>query len=118
MIAVTDAANDPAKFASVVKNVVDSAPGVPLILHSMNPSVIEAGLAHCADKKPLIYAATNENADAMAKLAKDKNAPLPFMPMDWTHLPPCLKRLKDSVLRILSLIQAQGGQRICLSIIQ
>lgn len=76
MIAVTDAANDPAKFASVVKNVVDSAPGVPLILHSMNPSVIEAGLAHCADKKPLIYAATNENADAMAKLAKDKKCPL------------------------------------------
>ena len=118
MIAVTDSANDPAKFASVVKTVVDSAPGVSLILHSMNPSVIEAGLAHCADKRPLIYAATNENAEAMAKLAKDKNVPLPFMPMDWTRLPPCLKRLKDLVLRILSLIQAQERQRTCLSILQ
>jgi acetyl-CoA decarbonylase/synthase complex subunit gamma len=75
-IAVTDDAGDPAKFASVVKQVVDGAPGVPVILNSMNPAVIEAGIAHCADKRPLIYAATAENADAMAKIAKEKKASL------------------------------------------
>ncbi len=75
-IAVTDDAGDPAKFASVVKQVVDGAPGVPVILNSKNPAVIEAGIAHCADKKPLIYAATAENADAMAKIAKEKKASL------------------------------------------
>ena len=75
-IAVTDDGGDAAKFASVVKQVVDGAPGVPLILNSKNPAVIEAGIAHCADKKPLIYAATAENADAMAKIAKEKKASL------------------------------------------
>jgi len=75
-IAVVDESGDPAKFASVVKQVVDGAPGVPLILASKNPAVIEAGIAHCADKKPLIYAATAENADAMAKIAKEKKASL------------------------------------------
>jgi len=55
---------------------VDGAPGVPLILVSKNPAVIEAGIAHCADKKPLIHAATAENADAMAKIAKEKKASL------------------------------------------
>lgn len=75
-IAVTEESGDPAKFASVVKQVVDGAPGVPLILVSTNPAVIEAGIAHCADKKPLIYAATAENAEAMAKLAKEKKASL------------------------------------------
>jgi acetyl-CoA decarbonylase/synthase complex subunit gamma len=75
-IAVTDEGGDAAKFASVVKQVVDGAPGVPLILVSKNPSTIEAGIAHCADKKPLIYAATAENAEAMAKIAKEKKASL------------------------------------------
>ena len=75
-IAVTDEGGDAAKFASVVKQVVDGAPGVPLILVSKNPATIEAGIAFCADKKPLIYAATAENAEAMAKIAKEKKASL------------------------------------------
>lgn len=75
-IAVIEESGDPAKFASVVKQVVDSAPGVPLILASKNPAAIEAGIVHCADKKPLIYAATNENAEAMAKIAKEKKTSL------------------------------------------
>jgi acetyl-CoA decarbonylase/synthase complex subunit gamma len=75
-IAVTDDTNDTAKFASVVKQAVDGAPGVPLILNSTNPAAIEAGIVHCADKKPLIYAATAENAEAMAKIAKEKKASL------------------------------------------
>ena len=75
-IAVTDDAGDAAKFAELVKQVVDGAPGVPVILNSTNPASIEAGIAHCADKKPLIYAATAENAEAMAKIAKEKKASL------------------------------------------
>ena len=75
-IAVTDEGGDAAKFASVVKQVVDGAPGVPVILVSKTPATIEAGIAHCADKKPLIYAATAENAEAMAKIAKEKKASL------------------------------------------
>ncbi|MEK6699419.1 MAG: acetyl-CoA decarbonylase/synthase complex subunit gamma [Nitrospirota bacterium] len=75
-IAVIDESGDAAKFASVVKQVVDGAPGVAIILASKNPAVIEAGIALCADKKPLIYAATAENAEAMAKIAKEKKASL------------------------------------------
>ena len=75
-IAVTDEGGDSAQFASVVKQAVDNAPGIPLILMSKNPATIEAGIALCADKKPLIYAATAENAEAMAKIAKEKKASL------------------------------------------
>ena len=75
-IAVTDEGGDATKFASAVKQVVDGAPGVPVILVSKTPAVIEAGIAHCADKRPLIYAATAENAEAMAKIAKEKKASL------------------------------------------
>ncbi|MHB8844890.1 MAG: acetyl-CoA decarbonylase/synthase complex subunit gamma [Nitrospirota bacterium] len=75
-IAVTDEGGDAATFASVVKQVVDGAPGVPVILVSKTPATIEAGIAHCADKRPLIYAATADNAEAMAKIAKEKKASL------------------------------------------
>ncbi len=75
-IAVIDESGDAAKFASVVKQAADGAPGVAIILASKNPAVIEAGIALCADKKPLIYAATAENAEAMAKIAKEKKASL------------------------------------------
>jgi acetyl-CoA decarbonylase/synthase complex subunit gamma len=75
-IAVTDEGGDAAKFAAVVKQAVEGAPGVPLILVSKVPATIEAGIALCADKKPLIYAATAENAEAMAKIAKEKKASL------------------------------------------
>jgi acetyl-CoA decarbonylase/synthase complex subunit gamma len=75
-IVVTDDAGDAARFASVVKQAVDGAPGVPVILNSANPAAIEAGIAHCADKRPLIYAATAENAEAMARIAKEKKASL------------------------------------------
>jgi acetyl-CoA decarbonylase/synthase complex subunit gamma len=75
-IAVSDEGGDAAKFASVVKQVVDGAPGVPVILVSKTPAAIEAGIAHCAAQKPLIYAATAENADAMAKIAREKKASL------------------------------------------
>jgi acetyl-CoA decarbonylase/synthase complex subunit gamma len=37
---------------------------------------MEAGLRACADRKPLIYAATKENADAMSGLSKEHGCPL------------------------------------------
>ncbi len=43
---------------------------------SENADVIAAGLKHAAAKKPLLYAATKSNADAMAKLALDHKCPV------------------------------------------
>jgi len=39
-------------------------------------SVMEAGLKACADRKPLVYAATKENVDAMSGLSKEHGCPL------------------------------------------
>ncbi len=75
-IAISDEGGDSAAFASVVKQVATTAPDIPLVLMSKDPATIEAGLAHCADKRPLLYAATAGNAEAMARIAKEKKAPL------------------------------------------
>ncbi len=76
-IAVTDEGGDAAKFASVVKQVVDGAPG--RTDHSReqgSPRRSKRASRIAPRKKPLIYAATAENAEAMAKIAKEKKASL------------------------------------------
>ena len=42
----------------------------------INPEVLAAGLKICAARKPLLYAATKANAEAVAKLAKENSCPL------------------------------------------
>lgn len=75
LIAVKSLSGDGGKFealATRVKNETDAG----IILMTEDPSVMEAGLKACADCKPLVYAATKENADAMAGLAKEHGCPL------------------------------------------
>lgn len=62
------------RFLQVVKKAGQSPYG--LILMSSDAALMRDALAAAAGKKPLIYAATNENADAFAALAKDAGCPL------------------------------------------
>lgn len=48
----------------------------PLVLMSQDSSVIEAALKVCGEKNPLIYAATGDNYEDMAQLAKQYGCPL------------------------------------------
>jgi acetyl-CoA decarbonylase/synthase complex subunit gamma len=66
---------DAARFKAVVAKVKEKTTG-GIILMSDNPEVMAAGLAACADRKPLLYAATEANMDKMAALAKDNSCPL------------------------------------------
>ena len=75
MIAVRSTSNDPDKFKAVVKKVADNT-AMPLILCSLNSSVLEAGLMATPNTKPLLYAATMDNWKDMAELALMYNCPL------------------------------------------
>ena len=75
LVAVKSLSGDGGKFealATKVKNQTDGS----IILMSEEAGVMEAGLKACADRTPLIYAATKENADAMSSLAKEHGCPL------------------------------------------
>jgi acetyl-CoA decarbonylase/synthase complex subunit gamma len=50
--------------------------GGGIILMSENADIMAAGLSACADRKPLLYAATEANLDKMAALAKENSCPL------------------------------------------
>lgn len=75
MIAVRSTSNIPAKFRTSVEKVVENTQ-LPLILCSLNPKVIEAGLLAVANSRPLIYAATKDNWKDVAELALSHNSPL------------------------------------------
>jgi acetyl-CoA decarbonylase/synthase complex subunit gamma len=70
MVGIKATSNDPATFASVVQEVA-SATDLPLLLVSENPDVMAEGAKAVADRKPLLHAATPENYEKMAAVAKE-----------------------------------------------
>lgn len=75
-IAVNNVSGDAAKFEAVVKLISSKAPEVPAILCTINPQAAEAALKHYAGKKPVLYGANEENAEAMAGVVKAQKATL------------------------------------------
>jgi acetyl-CoA decarbonylase/synthase complex subunit gamma len=69
------AGTDAARFKAVVAKVKEKTDG-GIILMSEDAEVMAAGLSACADRKPLLYAATEANQDKMAALAKENSCPL------------------------------------------
>jgi len=72
LVAVKDDLGDAAKFEALVNKVKQSSDG-GIILMSSNPDILAAGLKACADRKPLLYAATADNLGRLADLAKENS---------------------------------------------
>ncbi len=75
LVAVRSTSDHPEKFAKTVEEVIKNT-RLPMVLCSLNPEVIEAGLKTSKGKRPLIYAATKDNWLEMAELAFNYNSPL------------------------------------------
>ena len=75
LVAVRGDSGDANKFEAAVSKVKQNS-DCGIILMSSNPDVMAAGLKVCADRKPLIYAATGDNLDRMAELAKENSCPV------------------------------------------
>ena len=95
LIAVRSALNDAKAFGLVVKK-VSSITNLPLILCSLDPNIIEAGLIEASSRRPLIYAATKDNWKEMAELSLMYKCPLAvFSPNDLKMLKSLVKTLKE-----------------------
>ncbi|MBI2328561.1 MAG: acetyl-CoA decarbonylase/synthase complex subunit gamma [Chloroflexi bacterium] len=75
LIAVKAESGNAGKFEALVNKVKQNSDG-GIILMSDNPDVLAAGVKVCADKKPLLYAASQDNLDSVASLAKKNSCPL------------------------------------------
>ena len=83
-IAVRCVSNDPKRFREVVKKVAGY--GKPMVLISMDAECMKAALEEVADKKPLIYAATEDNWKDFLKLALDYKVPVTLRSKDLNTL--------------------------------
>ena len=75
MIAIRSTSGDPNVFADAVKRATELSE-LPIILCTVNPEVMEAGLESSKGKRPLIYAANRSNWREMADLALKYECPI------------------------------------------
>ena len=75
-ISVEYASGDSAKYEAAVKLIAEKAPDAALILNCKDTAAAEAAVKAVAARKPLIYCATDENAEAMATIAKANSVPI------------------------------------------
>jgi acetyl-CoA decarbonylase/synthase complex subunit gamma len=103
MVAVRSTSRDPDKFAATVKKVAENT-ALPLILCSLDPNVLEAGVMAIPKSRPLLYAATKDNWKEMAELALMYNCPLAvFAPNDLKTLLSLAKTLTEYGVENLAL---------------
>lgn len=75
LVALKDINGDASAFAAAAKKIAEESE-FGLILMSHNVDTMKSGVEACAFKKPLLYAATADNAEEMGNLAKDNDLPL------------------------------------------
>ncbi len=75
LIAIRSTSNNPAKFAEAAQTVAENST-LPFVLCSFDPHVMKAGLELVSEKRPLLYAATEDNLKDMAELASTYKCPL------------------------------------------
>ncbi len=101
-VTVKAASGDAGKFKTLIEK-VKGATKKPLILVSEDVDVMKAGLEAAGDVRPLIYAATEANADAMGALAKEKDLPLAIKADDLDKLAALSDKLTGMGLKDLVL---------------
>jgi acetyl-CoA decarbonylase/synthase complex subunit gamma len=75
LIALKDVNGDKDAFAAVAKKIAETSE-FNLILMTEDAEVMKAGVAACGFKRPLLYAATDANADAFGAIANENGLPL------------------------------------------
>ena len=75
LIALKCASGKLETFTEVLKKVLAQTQ-LNLVLMSESPEIIKAAASVAKEKRPLIYAATKDNLEAMAKIAKELSLPL------------------------------------------
>ena len=108
-LAVKSSTGDPQRFANAVSAVREISHR-PLILVSSDPVVIEAGLRAIDGEYPLIYAADDNNWEAMAALAKQYQAALAVTAPSLDALAVLAQKIKEKGIE--DLVLDTGGRNL------
>jgi acetyl-CoA decarbonylase/synthase complex subunit gamma len=102
LVALKDVNGDQNAFAGAAKKIAETSE-FNLVLITEDPGVMKAAVDLCGFKRPLMYAATDNNVDQLGALAKEKNLPLAVRADSVEGLVPLTEKLtqmgvKDIVL--------------------
>jgi acetyl-CoA decarbonylase/synthase complex subunit gamma len=75
MAALKNESGQADKFVSLI-NRIKTKSDCSIILISTDPEILSAGVKACADRKPLLYAATKDNIEKVANIAKENSCPV------------------------------------------
>ena len=106
--AIEYASGDPATFSEAIKT-VQSVSKKPLIFLASDASAAKAGLEVVNGARPLLYAADNENIDAMAETAKEADVPLVIKADTLESLAELTEKAKEAGLEDLVLDPSIDG---------
>ena len=110
LAAIKDGSGDSTKFEALVNKVKQNT-DYGIILMSTNPDVLAAGLKACADRKPLLYAATKENLEAVANLAQEHSCPVAAKASDLEELAQLTTKLTEAGIKDIVLDSGQRALR-------
>jgi len=102
LVALKDAKGDKDAFAQKAKLIAETSE-FNLVLMTEDADVMKAGIDACKFKRPLLYAATESNADAFGALAKDNDLPLAVKAASAEALVPLTEKLTGMGLKDLVL---------------
>jgi len=102
MVAVKNESGDSGKFEALIKK-VKAETDAALILMSDKVEALTAGVKASADRVPLIYAATNGNAEVLANLAKEYKCSLAIKAANLENLSQISEKLMAAGLKDLVL---------------
>jgi acetyl-CoA decarbonylase/synthase complex subunit gamma len=102
LAAVKNESQESGKFIAMIEKVMQQS-DAPLILMGEDPEVMSEALDRYGQKKPLVYAATTENADEMARLAVAHACPLAAKADDLEALAALSKGLTGAGVEMLVL---------------
>jgi acetyl-CoA decarbonylase/synthase, CODH/ACS complex subunit gamma len=102
VVALKDVNGDKNAFAAKAKTIAETSE-FNLILMTEDVDVMKAGVEACGFKRPLLYAATAANVDAMGALAKENGLPLAVKAESVEALVPLTEKLTGMGLKDLVL---------------
>jgi len=110
LVAIKDESGNSAKFEALVNKAKQNT-DYGIILMSTNPDILAAGLKACADRKPLLYAATKDNLEAVANLAKEYSCPIAVKASDLEELSQLTTKLTEAGIKDIVLDSGQRALR-------
>ncbi len=106
-MALKDVNGDKDAFASTAKKIAETSE-FNLVLMTEDPGVMKAAVDVCGFKRPLMYAATDNNVNDLGVIAKEQNLPLAVRADSAEGLVPLTEKLDGMVSRTLFWTRVPG----------